>query len=204
MNLGGVRIGRLGAGERERLLAGARGSEPTYDHVGSTLDPDRWDAAEVRSRHLDVGRGLADFEAAREALQTWVPQLGIGASVEPPHEPVVEGATVLVVLRKGPAHVVVPDRVVQVIDEPRRFAFAYGTLPGHPERGEESFTVELLADETVRVTIRVQAVPGTFAARLAGPVVITLQNSALAGYLRATADHVRASNPIPPPNGAPS
>ena len=66
------------------------------------------------------------------------------------------------------------------------------------------FPVELLADETVRITIRVQAVPGTLPARLAGPVVIALQNAALAGYLRATADHVRASNPTPPPNGAPS
>jgi len=26
-------------------------------------------------------------------------------------------------------------RIVYVIDEPRRFSFAYGTLPGHAERG---------------------------------------------------------------------
>jgi uncharacterized protein (UPF0548 family) len=37
-------------------------------------------------------------------------------------------------------------RVVDVVDEPDRFGFAYGTLPVHPDQGEESFTVALLPD----------------------------------------------------------
>jgi len=41
-----------------------------------------------------------------------------------------------------------------VIDEPDRKGFAYGTLPGHPERGEESFVVERRPDESVWLTIR--------------------------------------------------
>ncbi|MES1212412.1 MAG: DUF1990 domain-containing protein [Leifsonia sp.] len=48
----------------------------------------------------------------------------------------------------------IPTRVVYVIDEPDRKGFAYGTLPGHPERGEESFVVERRADESVWLTIR--------------------------------------------------
>ena len=32
-------------------------------------------------------------------------------------------------------------RVVAIVDEPDRFGFAYGTLPVHPEQGEESFLV---------------------------------------------------------------
>jgi uncharacterized protein (UPF0548 family) len=34
-----------------------------------------------------------------------------------------------------------PCRIVYVIDEPDRRGFAYGTLPGHPERGEEAFII---------------------------------------------------------------
>ena len=37
--------------------------------------------------------------------------------------------------------VTAPCRVVYVVDEPDRRGFAYGTLTGHPESGEELFTV---------------------------------------------------------------
>ena len=43
----------------------------------------------------------------------------------------------------------VPARVVYVIDEPLRKGFAYGTLPGHPETGEEAFIVEYRDDDSV-------------------------------------------------------
>src|SRR5262249_53830390 len=42
-----------------------------------------------------------------------------------------------------------PCRVVYAEEEPRRFRFAYGTLPDHVEVGEERFTVELLEDNSV-------------------------------------------------------
>ena len=45
------------------------------------------------------------------------------------------------------------DRVVLVIDEPGRYGFVYGTLPGHVERGEERFLVEIDADEKVWYSI---------------------------------------------------
>ena len=35
-----------------------------------------------------------------------------------------------------------PCRIVYLVDEPDRRGFAYGTLPGHVERGEELFAVE--------------------------------------------------------------
>ena len=48
----------------------------------------------------------------------------------------------------------IPVRVVYVIDEPQRRGFAYGTLPGHPEEGEEAFVVERRDDDSVWLTIR--------------------------------------------------
>lgn len=195
MNLGGLRLGRLTAAERDELLAEARAARPTYDHVGSTLDSRSDTATSVREHHIALGRGPVAFELAREGLRSWVTHTGINAVIEPPNQRVELGATVLVVLRLGPAFVVAPDRVVRVIDEPRRFAYAYGTLPGHPERGEESFTVEQLDDGIVRATIRVQARAATPAARAVGPVVRLLQSAALRRYLRALAAHVESGKP---------
>lgn len=192
MNLFGVRLGRFDAGDRDLLLAAARACAPTYDHLGSTLDPERWAAPTVRARRRSIGQGQAAFDAAREALRTWVPQMGIGATVEPTGQPVVTGATVLVVLRRGPLFVVAPDRIVAVVDEPDRFGFAYGSLPGHPERGEESFLVEHLAGGEVCATIRVQAGPGTLPALAVAPLVRWLQHAAVDCYLQAIADHVGA------------
>ena len=46
-----------------------------------------------------------------------------------------------------------PCRVVWTLEEPRRAGWAYGTLPGHPECGEESFVVDRTGDGTVWLTI---------------------------------------------------
>ena len=192
MNLYGLRIGSLSAGERAALLQQAKDAEVTYDHVGSTLDPLRWDGPAVRTHRLYVGRGAEAFAAARTALQTWVPQRSIGCDLGENLQVVAQDETVLLVLRRGPFHVIVPNRIVAVVDEPRRFAFAYGTLPGHPERGEESFSVEHLADDSVEATIRVEAGTGTPAARLVAPLVLRFQAEALRRYLRSIADHVGA------------
>ncbi|GAA4732513.1 hypothetical protein GCM10023350_14890 [Nocardioides endophyticus] len=46
----------------------------------------------------------------------------------------------------GPLALRIPCRVVYVVDEPERAGFAYGTLPGHPETGEELFLLSRLGD----------------------------------------------------------
>ncbi len=194
MNFLGVRLGHRGEQERDRLLAAARTQQPTYAHIGSTLASAPRDPTRIREGHLDVGRGADAFRRARQGLRTWVTHSGINAAVEPAQQSVELGATVLVVLRVGPVHVIAPNRVVAVIDEPTRFAYAYGTLPGHPECGEESFVVELLDDEVVRATIRVHARGATLAARAAAPIVRQLQAVALRRYLCALAAYVKTGD----------
>ena len=54
-----------------------------------------------------------------------------------------------------------PVRVIYVVDEPRRRGFAYGTLPGHPEDGEESWMLEHRDDGSVWLTIRAFSRPAT-------------------------------------------
>jgi len=58
-----------------------------------------------------------------------------------------------VVLRRwglGPLSLRIPCRVLEVVDEPERQGLGYGTLPGHPETGQESSLLERLADATGR------------------------------------------------------
>jgi uncharacterized protein (UPF0548 family) len=61
----------------------------------------------------------------------------------------------------GPFSVGAPVRVVYVIDEPKRKGFAYGTLPGHPESGEEAWLVERADDGAIWLTIRAFSRPST-------------------------------------------
>jgi uncharacterized protein (UPF0548 family) len=56
------------------------------------------------------------------------------------------------------------------MDEVDRFGFAYGTLPGHVECGEEIFMVERTGDGTVRYVIQAFSKPRFWMARLAYPV----------------------------------
>jgi len=53
-------------------------------------------------------------------------------------------------------------RVVYVVDEPNRKGFAYGTLAGHPESGEESFIVDRTDDGSVWLTITSFSRPSTW------------------------------------------
>jgi uncharacterized protein (UPF0548 family) len=77
----------------------------------------------------------------------------------------------------------IPCRVVWVVDGPDRRGFGYGTLPGHPESGEERFTVRLTDSGDVVVTIRVFSRLATPAARLVPPLSRFAQSLATRRYL---------------------
>jgi uncharacterized protein (UPF0548 family) len=69
--------------------------------------------------------------------------------------------------------------------------FAYGTLPGHPESGEECFLVRLTPGGDVVYEIRVFFRLASRAARLAGPLALLLQRVATARYAAAVRKAVR-------------
>jgi uncharacterized protein (UPF0548 family) len=89
----------------------------------------------------------------------------------------------------GPAQIIAPCRIVYVIDEPDRFGFGYGTLPGHPECGEESFVVERDGDITVFRIMSFSRPAGTVA-RLGAPVARRIQLRFIDRYLDALARYV--------------
>lgn len=78
-----------------------------------------------------------------------------------------------------------PCVVVFAVDETRRRGFTYGTLPGHPECGEELFLVEHRDDDTVRLTIRAFSRPALWWSQASAPAGRLVQRAVTARYLGA-------------------
>jgi uncharacterized protein (UPF0548 family) len=129
-----------------------------------------------------LGEGDATFAAAVSALRRWQMVPAPLARVVPAGVAVEAGQTLGVLVRAVGAWWLNSARIVYVIDEaaaspasPRRFGFAYGTLPGHAESGEERFLVEQLADGSVWYDLTAFSRPRYWGARLARPVTRVLQ-----------------------------
>ena len=84
----------------------------------------------------------ANFDAAAHRLFRWTIQRSGLFRVRATHPVVEPGAEVTLGL--GPWDF--RCRVIEVFREDGRCGFTYGTLPGHLERGEETFTLERLRD----------------------------------------------------------
>lgn len=96
-----------------------------------------------------------------------------------------EGVVVEMRLGLGPASIRIPCRVVDVVDEPDRHGFSYGTLPGHPECGEEEFVLERIPGGSLRFTVSAFSRPATLLARLGGPATGVVQRWMTRRYLAA-------------------
>ena len=163
----------------------------TYDEVGATLAGVDLPPGRHHQHHSVVlGHGGDVFVAAADGLRRWQPQRGSGFFVVPEDPPLAMGTDVAVMIPLGPVRALVPCRVVGVVDEEHRFGFAYGTLPGHPERGEESFVVVQEADGTVRFEVTAFSKPAGLVLKLAGPISNRVQEMAGRRYLRAMVDAV--------------
>ena len=139
----------------------------------------------VLHRRVRVGHGDATFGAARSVVLGWGMQRAAGATVYPPDTAPQLDLTVLVTTRIGPVPITAPCRVVWTVDDAEHAGFGYGTLPGHPERGEEAFLVSRDAAGEVWATILAFSRPATWYARLGGPVGRLVQRWITRGYLSA-------------------
>ena len=87
-------------------------------------------------------------------------------------------------MRLGPVRA--PCRVVYVLNEEDRRGFAYGTLPGHAETGEELFAVRYdPASGTVTAEVTAFSRHGTWWSRLAGPFTALVQRTVSRRYVKA-------------------
>ena len=162
----------------------------TYGEVGATKRVDLVDRPPAGYRSLQrrarIGSGVATFREAGDALLNWQLQRRSGFRVIP-DDRVSVGARVRLLIPFGPFSVPAPAEVVYMIDEPRRIGFAYGTLPGHPESGEEAFVVELDDDDSVWVSVRAFWRPANRLWSLVYPVLRLTQEFYTRRYLRSLA-----------------
>ncbi|OCB10110.1 hypothetical protein A5717_23895 [Mycolicibacterium porcinum] len=151
----------------------------TYSEVGAT-------AGELPAgyRHTwasaVIGTGRDRFEQAAADVLKWGMQRGAGLRVQATSEAAAVGTELIVRLGPVPA----PCRVVYVLDEADRRGFAYGTLAGHPESGEELFSVRYdPATDEVHAEVVAFSRPATWWSRLGGPLTRLLQRVVTRRYL---------------------
>jgi uncharacterized protein (UPF0548 family) len=151
--------------ELRRLLPTHESAALTYPDVGATQGqlPDGYRHLHRRTR---LGTGDRAFRRASDALMSWHMHRDSGLAVVGDGPASVHRTVVLAVGR--PWCLVVPCRVVYVVDEPNRRGFAYGTLPDHPERGEESFIVTRDANDEVWFEITAFSRPASALTRYSG------------------------------------
>ncbi len=132
------------------FLAAQAQVEFSYAEVGATRNGELPSGYVVDHTRVPLGSGLHTFDRAAAALRNWQHYRFGWIQLHRPQASPAAGQTVGVVARAAGLWVVSACRVVYVVDEDkplRRFAFAYGTLAEHPERGEERFQVEWRRDD---------------------------------------------------------
>ncbi|MDQ0754374.1 DUF1990 family protein [Arthrobacter sp. B3I4] len=137
-----------------------------------------------------VGDGEAAYRRAVQGLLTWRVHRRAGLRVRAESDVVVPGTRVVSGFGVGPFRINAPCEVVWVRRPvpgpgPQSAGFGYGTLPGHPVRGEESFEISL--DEKGQVLIKLTAfgVPANWFYAVGGPVTDRARRLVTSRYVRS-------------------
>ncbi|MCZ4101346.1 MULTISPECIES: DUF1990 family protein [Streptomyces] len=172
---------------------------PSYPEFGATRHGELPDGYHHLHHEVVIGRGREVFERAGAAVTTWQMHRAAGVRIRAGAPRAEPGIAVECAIGVGLFRIAAPCRVVWTADEAQRIGFAYGTLTGHPECGEESFVVELLPDDSVRFTVTAFSRPGRWYTRLAGPLVPLCQRL----YARHCGRTLRRLAAAPPVDAAP-
>ncbi len=169
----------------DRFLAGLADAAVTYPEVGATAaEPLPEGYRHLRHRAL-IGEGEAAFRTAAQTLMTWRLHRRAGMQITCADQMARPGSSVVLGLGPRPARLIVACRVVYTVTENRRWGFAYGTLPGHPETGEEAFILEWQPAGAVVLEITAFSRPATWYARIGGPLNRLAQDMITSRYLNA-------------------
>lgn len=146
----------------------------SYSAVGATADAPPVGFIVDRTR-IELGAGESVFEAAKSALQRWQ-QFRLGwVEAWSTETPLEVGQTVAIMGWAVGFWWLNFCRIVYTVDEfgdTTKFGFAYGTLPGHVESGEERFLIEWdRATDRVAYDILAFSKPNHILTRLGYPVV---------------------------------
>ena len=183
-----------------RFLAAQAKLPFTYEAVGATAETPPTGYVVDRTR-IKLGEGEPVFRSAIAALRRWE-QFSLGwVSAWPSDTPIRKGEVVAVMGRAIGVWWLNACRVVYAVDETgplSKFGFAYGTLPGHVESGEERFLIEWnRADNGVLYDILAFSRPNHFLTRIGYPVVRRSQKRFARDSAAAMFKAVNGASPIP-------
>jgi len=184
-------IGRPSDERLEQVLADVRAATVTYPEVGATARPGELPVGYHHVRVTEeLGHGDAVFEAAADGVRSWRLHRGQGFRVLPDDPGLAAGTDVVMDVPLAGIHVIAACRVVWSVDDDDRVGFGYGTLPVHPESGEEAFVVERTPGGDVVIEVVAFSKPRHPLAKLGGPFARRQQKKATRGYVDALRDHV--------------
>jgi uncharacterized protein (UPF0548 family) len=175
--------------ERIRAFLAAQDRlEFTYPEVGAS----RGEAPPgypINHRRDRLGTGKQGYARAVSAVQRWQMYALPWTDLCWPSTPIRPDETVVVLAHHLGMWSLNASKIIYTIEEVgpvHRYGFAFGTLPGHVERGEERFTVEWHEeDDAVWYEIFAFASPRHPLARLGYPVVRWTQRRFAAASVRA-------------------
>lgn len=128
----------------DRFLATQRGLPFSYPEVGAsrTGAPPGYP---INHRRGQLGAGAGTYKRALDAIRHWKMYDLPWTRLCWPATPVAVGSTVAVLAHHFGFWSLNASRIIYLIEDDgaiERYGFAFGTLPGHAEQGEERFTVE--------------------------------------------------------------
>jgi uncharacterized protein (UPF0548 family) len=140
---------------------------------------------------VQIGQDRGAFLLGRKALIDWQAHRAWGVRLTPETPPIQPGEVLIATIPLGPIKTIVPCKIVYITDEEGRFGFAYGTLSGHPERGEESFHIVLASSGEVTFEIIAFSRPASLLVRLGSPLARMIQVKATDRYLESVRRYVQ-------------
>ena len=173
-----------------------------YVGIGSTEHSQLPVGAQSVVTRAVVGEGMAAYRRVAEGILGWQLQKGAGLRVRTESDAVVPGARVVSGFGVGPFRINAPCEVVWVRhpvqgDGPQSAGFGYGTLPGHPVRGEEAFEVSIDGQGRVLVHITAFGVPSNWFYAAGGALAKLVRDHITSRYIRSA--QVLAREPAPAP-----
>ena len=167
------------------LHQSVEGLDPTYDDIGATFS-----SAFPRGYHhacvaIEIGHGQDVFERSVMGLRELRSHRTKWMNIFPESQQVAIGQTVIVMIGTEAFSIAAPCRIVKIVDEECIYGFAYGTLPGHPESGEESFVLRISPSGAVNFEIRAFSRAQDNLVKLSGPIARLIQMKVTKRYLSA-------------------
>lgn len=194
LGLAGIALGKAGPAElaaRRRLFRLGLLNDLGYPGPGLLTREPVPPGYRRLSLREPVGSGAAAFTALSEGILSWQLHERSGLRVRADVPRAALGSRVELGFGAGPARITAPCRIVRMIEEPARTGFVYGTLAGHPETGEESFSAVLDDDGTVYLELHAVSRHSNWFYRLGAPATEATQAFLTRRYVTAAREIAR-------------